>query len=1027
MGQFPARITDPQILYAPPSSELTTVAIPVVEMDSEGCALVGFVREHVPYASYGSDLYYLRSEDHGATWSQPGPLRPDFAVASPRDNDLSFATDGRKVWLAVWTFRRITVYSRSEDGGLTWTLPTWLGSPPPELSAYDSGVGEIASDGKGVWAVVWSRTTYFPPPPDLPIGGPGHLPREDHDVLYSKSTDDGRTWSPPANIDPAGDDTENRAGSGGIASDGNGHWLVLWSSDDEGAPSDGDYHVYVARSSDHCSTWEIVKRFDPDDRSDERPHIYSDQRGNWLASWHASAGHSHVPTTSKNTIFTTRSADNGDTWVEPPPTLRGGEPMPPTVIIETDGKGYWVAVWSSDDTLSNTIGPDRDILVSYSQNNGATWSSPVALNTDAASDNRLDMSPSISTDKQGHWIVVWSAADYDNGNPPMHSKSVMLARFTFPDCAAYPSLDCFLTTICGAFCAPGIGLAIMATGLLCLRLRSRRRVFPIDRFKGGSIRRRAFGASQHGVHCCTPLSPLKPPSRGCGMPINSVILVTGLMFPASTSRAQFPARIGAFEDFFVSPDRSVVVIENPQIQLDSRGRAIIVWSQADLVGNGRVSYDSDLYVRRSFDAGVTWSPAKAVNGDALSDDHPDDFVALASDGKGALLAVWTVGTKFGTTFALRKAFARSDDWGETWSMPSLVDPAEGQREPSDPYDGAVATNGSGVWIATWIRRSINRPAHDFPGSFDMPTYDFDFVYSRSVDDGKTWSTVVPIYTLADHTRNLNSSGTLVIDESGTWLALWTSIDGLASAGGSGYHIVVATSNDDGADWTEPHPIDPVARGDSTPRVAADGHGNLLATWSTSCDWGKTLGTDPDVMASLSTERGATWRVPTALNTNAVVDDWWDYNGDLATDGKGNWVAVWESNDTPPGTLGGDFDIYISHSSDNGTTWTTPMAVNGDAPSDTRDDIEPRIATDGQGNWIVIWVTGKGSDGNARATHDSIKIARFSLPDECATPSLQCLISPSCGASCASGLGLTFLCVLSSFLIAKLRLATHFKT
>ena len=485
-----------------------------------------------------------------------------------------------------------------------------------------------------------------------------------------------------------------------------------------------------------------------------------------------------------------------------------------------------------------------------------------------------------------------------------------------------------------------------------------------------------------------------------------------LIYPALPARGQFPARIGAFEDIFVSPDRSAVVIENPQIELNAQSRAIIVWSQADLLEGGRISHDSDLYVRRSADAGVTWSPAKTLNGDALSDDHRDEFVALASDGKGTLIAVWTVGTKFGTTFAHRKGFARSDDWGETWSMPSLIEPSEGQREPSDPNEGAVATSGSGVWIAAWIRMSINRPAHDFPGSFDMPTYDFDFVYSRSVDDGMTWSPVVPIYTLAENTRNLNWSGELAIDESGTWLALWTSMDGLASAGGSGHHVVVATSNNDGADWTEPRPIDPVARGDSAPRIASDGHGNLLATWSTYSDWGKTLGTDPDVMASLSTERGATWRVPTALNTNAVVDDWRDYNGDLATDGKGNWVAVWESNNTPQGTLGGDFDIYISHSGDKGTTWTAPTALNGDALSDTRDDVSPRIATNGKGDWIVIWIAGMQSDAIDRSFHDSIKMARFSLPDECANPSLECLLSPTCGASCASGMGTTTLSILS---------------
>jgi len=32
------------------------------------------------------------------------------------------------------------------------------------------------------------------------------------------------------------------------------------------------------------------------------------------------------------------------------------------VALETDGLGIWVATWSSEDTLANTIGADSDIL-----------------------------------------------------------------------------------------------------------------------------------------------------------------------------------------------------------------------------------------------------------------------------------------------------------------------------------------------------------------------------------------------------------------------------------------------------------------------------------------------------------------------------------------------------------------------------------------------------------------------------------------------------------------------------------------
>ena len=40
----------------------------------------------------------------------------------------------------------------------------------------------------------------------------------------------------------------------------------------------------------------------------------------------------------------------------------------------------------------------------------------------------------------------------------------------------------------------------------------------------------------------------------------------------------------------------------------------------------------------------------------------------------------------------------------------------------------------------------------------------------------------------------------------------------------------------------------------------------------------------------------TWPTPAALNTNAVTDTGRDAEVELATDGKGNWVAVWNSRE-----------------------------------------------------------------------------------------------------------------------------------
>ena len=58
--------------------------------------------------------------------------------------------------------------------------------------------------------------------------------------------------------------------------------------------------------------------------------------------------------------------------------------------VATDEGGNWVAVWYSTDDLNDPslgyIGTDGDILVARSTDNGATWTAPAPLNTNASTD-----------------------------------------------------------------------------------------------------------------------------------------------------------------------------------------------------------------------------------------------------------------------------------------------------------------------------------------------------------------------------------------------------------------------------------------------------------------------------------------------------------------------------------------------------------------------------------------------------------------------------------------------------------------
>ena len=94
--------------------------------------------------------------------------------------------------------------------------------------------------------------------------------------------------------------------------------------------------------------------------------------------------------------------------------------------------------------------------------------------------------------------------------------------------------------------------------------------------------------------------------------------------------------------------------------------------------------------------------------------------------------------------------------------------------------------------------------------------------------------------------------------------------------------------------------------------------------------------------------------PAPLNTNATTTDpGSDVVPELATDGFGHWVSVWQSSDQLGGTIEGDYDILVSRSTDNGATWTAAAALNTNAGNDFRDDIWPQVTTDRLGHWVAV--------------------------------------------------------------------------
>lgn len=345
--------------------------------------------------------------------------------------------------------------------------------------------------------------------------------------------------------------------------------------------------------------------------------------------------------------------------------------------------------------------------------------------------------------------------------------------------------------------------------------------------------------------------------------------------------------------------------KDPAIATDGDGRWMVVWSSTEGL-DGSTRRDRDIHVAVSQDDAVTWTAVRALNTNAAGDWGDDERPSVAVDGRGRWMVVWQSSDSLGNTKGGDRdiLFATSTDRGASWSDPAVVDAA---AKSDDRFDDSprIAVDASSRWMVVWSSGGL---------APDRPTYERNLMVASSADGGLSWSTPVNLADSGSEDRP-DWGPRIAADRKGNWICAWASSDSLGDTIGYDRDILFVRSSDGGRTWTERAPLDKMAATDAgddgPPELVVDPSGTWMAVWPTWEKRGHTLGADADLFYSVSTDAGATWSYPSVVNTNATTDHGEDLDPSLATDGKGRWIVAWDTNETarPPTSM--DRDLLIA--------------------------------------------------------------------------------------------------------------------
>ncbi len=314
------------------------------------------------------EIYSDRSIDGGATLRGDVRVNASGETSTNDSYNVSLAVSGSNVYVAFEAFetnrRRQIYFSRSTNGGATWSAPVQLSTPAG--TSFVAATPQVAAAGSRVY-VVWR---------DNRNGGA--------DIYLRRSSNSGASFSAEQRIDVG--DLPGRAASvePAITAEGDNVYVV-WVDARDG----GSLDIWMNRSANGGVTWRGTAQKldqDPFPHDSFSPRVVATTPGSAVAAWVDSRS-------GFRDVIAIRTDDAFASFTEPQRLDTGSLPgTSDSSELSLSADGDLVAAAWSDDR-----GGLLDIYANYSLDGGENWQ---------PTDVRLDTSSVGTSDSQAPAIYV---------------------------------------------------------------------------------------------------------------------------------------------------------------------------------------------------------------------------------------------------------------------------------------------------------------------------------------------------------------------------------------------------------------------------------------------------------------------------------------------------------------------------------------------------------------------------------------------------------------------------------------------